>query len=88
MVEWSDAADDAEAEQVLDELTEGMKKLASEQGQLLDFIFMNDASSKQQVLAGYGPENVKKLQRVAAKYDPERVFQKLQNDGFLLRKIA
>lgn len=88
LAEWNDAADDAEAEQVVEELTEGMKKLASAEGQLLDFIFMNDASAKQQVLASYGQDNVQQLRDAAAKYDPEGVFQKLQNDGFLLRKIA
>ncbi|KAK7751446.1 hypothetical protein SLS62_006531 [Diatrype stigma] len=88
LVEWNDAADDAEAEQVLNELTEGMKSLASADGLLLDFIFMNDASAKQQVLASYGPDNVKQLRDTAAKYDPQGVFQELQNDGFLLRNIA
>jgi FAD/FMN-containing dehydrogenase len=38
-------------------------------------------------MRSYGEDNVEKLKDVAAKYDPDGVFQQLQNDGFLLRKV-
>lgn len=47
----------------------------------------NDASRDQNPLASYGAANVAKLKAVARKYDPSQVFQKLQNDGFLLWKV-
>ena len=87
LVEWEDEADDAEAERALSELVEGMRKLAVERGQLLEHIFMNDANADQKVLTSYGEENVRRLRNTAACFDPEGVFQHLQNDGFLLRKI-
>lgn len=48
---------------------------------------MNDGSPTQTVLDTYGAENVKKMRDAAAKYDTDGIFQKLQNDGVLLRKI-
>lgn len=64
-----------------------MQNIAQNKGQLLDMIFMNDASTSQNVLSSYGADNVRRLQDAATKYDSEGVFQKLQKDGFLLRKI-
>ncbi|GAB1318345.1 hypothetical protein MFIFM68171_08555 [Madurella fahalii] len=55
------------------------------EGLWLDYKCPNFAAGHQKVLHSYGIENLKKLQEAASKYDPERVFQKLQNDGFLLR---
>lgn len=55
---------------------------------MLDFVFMNDACATQPVLASYGADNVRRLRDTAARYDPEGVFQTLQNDGFLLRKLS
>ncbi|KAK8047712.1 hypothetical protein PG996_015776 [Apiospora saccharicola] len=39
-------------------------------------------SQSQDVLGSYGPENVDKMRQVAAKYDPDRVFQKLCPGGW------
>ena len=86
-MEWKDEADDVEAGEALSELTEGMRALARAKGRLLDYIFMNDASAGQNVLASYGEENFRRLRDAAARYDPDGVFQNLQNDGFLLRKV-
>jgi hypothetical protein len=49
---------------------------------------MNDASRDQSPLATYPSANLEKLKAVAAKYDSLRVFQNLQNDGFLLSKVG
>ena len=48
---------------------------------------MGDSSRDQSPIAGYGADNVARLQATAEKYDPGRVFQTLQNDGFLLSKV-
>lgn len=52
----------------------------------LDFIFLNDASHDQNPLASYGTENLAKLREISRAYDPEQIFQKLQNGGFLLSR--
>ncbi|KAH7384411.1 hypothetical protein DE146DRAFT_668550, partial [Phaeosphaeria sp. MPI-PUGE-AT-0046c] len=44
---------------------------------------MNDASTDQNPLATYPAANLERLKVVAAKYDPCRIFQTLQNGGFL-----
>ena len=51
-------------------------------------LYMNDCSHDQDPLGSYGAENVAKLCEVSQKYDPGQVFQKLQHDGFLLRKLG
>ena len=46
-------------------------------GLFVEFVYMNYASLYQDVLKGYGQQNYDKLEKIAAKYDPEAVFQKL-----------
>jgi hypothetical protein len=40
----------------------------------------------QDPLASYGKENLIKLKHTAKKYNPDAVFQTLQNDGWLVSK--
>jgi hypothetical protein len=47
---------------------------------------MNDANAEQGVLKSYGEQSFKLLKSVASLYDPEEVFQKQQNKGFLLSR--
>ncbi|KAF2867471.1 hypothetical protein BDV95DRAFT_610863 [Massariosphaeria phaeospora] len=56
-------------------------------GSYLPFLYMNDATRDQSPLASYPAANIAKLKTIAQKYDPKGVFQKLQNDGFLLSKL-
>ncbi|KAF1849247.1 FAD binding domain protein [Cucurbitaria berberidis CBS 394.84] len=62
-------------------LSKKIMDLAVEEGKrrglFVDFIYMNYGSMYQDVLKGYGKENYDKLKRVAAKYDPDSVFQTL-----------
>lgn len=68
-------------------VTQTVQALAEKRSLLLSYLSMSFANSSQEVLRSYGAENVKEMQRTAAKYDPDGVFQKLQNDGFLLRSV-
>jgi hypothetical protein len=72
-------------EEAHDELLQGVEKIAGAKGLLLDFLCPSFAGASQNVLRGFGEENLQNLRNIASKYDPEGVFQKLQNDGFLLR---
>jgi FAD/FMN-containing dehydrogenase len=47
-----------------------------------EFIYMNYASARQDVLKGYGKDNYDRLKGVAEKYDPNQVFQKLMPGYF------
>ncbi|KAI0530099.1 FAD-binding domain-containing protein [Xylaria digitata] len=86
-LEWAEAKDDFAAQQLSAELVSGVQSLANERGRLLKFHFMNHASYTQDVLDSYGKENLKRLRSAAESADPKRMFQNLQNDGFLLRKL-
>lgn len=49
-----------------------------------DFLYLNDASTDQKIMEGYGKENLNRLQQVSKKYDPEQMFQKQVTGGFKL----
>lgn len=40
------------------------------------FIYMNDAAGYQDVFAGYGDKELKKLKKIRNAYDPERLWKK------------
>ncbi|PYI05444.1 6-hydroxy-D-nicotine oxidase [Aspergillus sclerotiicarbonarius CBS 121057] len=83
--EWpKDGSDDAAAQKAVDTMSEKVQSLAKAKGVLLDYKSMTFATASQKVLGSYGVENIKRMQEAAAKYDPNGVFQKLQNGGFLL----
>ncbi|RYC64482.1 hypothetical protein CHU98_g1717 [Xylaria longipes] len=75
------------AQQTLNALDGNLRSIAKSRGKLMRYQFMNDASFMQTVLDSYGSDNLARLRSVAAHYDPTVVFQEIQNDGFLLRKI-
>lgn len=85
--EWTNGGDDMAVQRSHDAITQRVQKLAYEKGLLLSYLSMTVAHSSQEVLRGYGAENVKRLQDAASKYDPGRLFQDLQNNGFLLRDL-
>lgn len=87
LVDWENAADDDTVRNVSISTTEQWQKLGQERGTYVDYLYQNDASRDQNPLAKYGDANIARLREISAKYDPSQVFQKLQNDGFLLRKV-
>jgi hypothetical protein len=58
--------------------------LARKENGLHPFIFMNNASEKQQVLRSYAPDNFAKLLEISRRYDPNRVLQTGQKGGHKL----
>ncbi|RAL04565.1 FAD-binding oxidoreductase [Aspergillus ibericus CBS 121593] len=82
--EWPTGIDDSIAQAAVETMSARVEILAREKELLLDFKCMTFATGSQRVLGGYGAENVKRMQDVAGKYDPEGVFQRLQFGGFLL----
>lgn len=52
-----------------------------------DWVYLNYADKSQDPLSSYGPENVKKMKQVAARYDPGQVFQKLCPGGFKISDV-
>lgn len=84
--EWPKGeCDDAAAQSAVDSIVHRVESMARDKGLLLDFLLPNFAGSSQKVLRSYGDDCVWSMRELAAKYDPESVFQNLQHGGFLLR---
>ncbi|KAI1659729.1 FAD-binding domain-containing protein [Daldinia decipiens] len=86
-ITWTDPTQDRAIWDISQRITERCTDAAKVKDLLLPYIFMNTAGKIQDVLNGYGTENVEHIKATAAKYDPEQVFQTLQNDGFLVRNL-
>ncbi|KAI1804338.1 hypothetical protein F4811DRAFT_561903 [Daldinia bambusicola] len=54
----------------------------------LDFIYLNYAEANQDPLATYGAKNIQHMRDVAAKYDPDQVFQKRIPGGFKISRVT
>jgi hypothetical protein len=78
---WYNAKDDAVVYAALDSFAARIQAAVDAAGMGVDYIFMNDASFKQPVIASYGPANVGRLQETQKKYDPDLVFTKLVPGG-------
>ena len=84
-VQWSNEADDKALQGAADSLIEQVTQLTRKAGKANDWIYLNYALQDQDVLGGYGAENLAKIKNAAKKYDPDGDFQKLVPGGY---KIA
>ncbi|KAK3945230.1 putative fad binding domain-containing protein [Diplogelasinospora grovesii] len=87
VIQWQDDEFDDLAHQAIHASGGAIREIAERKGKLLDFQFINDATWDQSPISTYGKHNVERLRDISRRYDPLQVFQKLQGDGFLLRKI-
>lgn len=81
---WNNAVDDDKVYEVMSDIMKQIKKESVELGVANDWIYMNYASQFQDVIASYGDASKAKLKKVADRYDPKAVFQKLQPGYFKL----
>ncbi|CAE6412818.1 unnamed protein product [Rhizoctonia solani] len=79
---WASKDDDKKVLAELENLTKASMDIAKSQGLLERYIYLNYASSDQKPIEAYGPDQVDFLRKVKAKYDPNRVFEKLSRGGF------
>jgi hypothetical protein len=79
---WSDEKDDEIVYDTIKRILSRMTVLAKERNQFHPFLYQNYAENFQDVFAGYGEENRKRLRQIQKKYDPEDVFQRLQAGYF------
>ncbi|KAI0008537.1 hypothetical protein F4779DRAFT_618522 [Xylariaceae sp. FL0662B] len=86
-IQWDKSGDDEAAFDAILDVTKGMEIASQRNNANLTFRFMNDANHVQNVLASYGPDNFSTMKSIAEKFDPFRVFQELQNGGFLLNNL-
>ncbi|KAI1131073.1 putative FAD-binding oxidoreductase [Nemania abortiva] len=78
---WYNAEDDATVYGALASFSDKVRAAADAAGTSLEYIFMNDASINQPVIASYGEASVSRLRAVQKAYDPHQVFQKLVPGG-------
>ncbi|KAL4810065.1 hypothetical protein BDV18DRAFT_150443 [Aspergillus unguis] len=81
---WNDTAVDEAIYTFIDDFFNTVVEEAKSRDLNNDFIYMNYGSHVQDVIASYGAENKARLQEIAAKYDPNAVYQTLQPGYFKL----
>ncbi|KAH7337970.1 hypothetical protein B0J17DRAFT_660259 [Rhizoctonia solani] len=79
---WELAKDDKRILSEIENLMKTSMDIAKSQGLLERYIYLNYASSDQKPIEAYGPDQVDFLRKVKAKYDPNRVFERLSRGGF------
>lgn len=81
---WERESDDAAVYKFVTDFWNTVIAKAKDMGIDNRYVYMNYASKFQDVIASYGEENKARLQRVAAEYDPQGVYQTLQPGYFKL----
>jgi hypothetical protein len=81
---WTHVSDDAAVFAAVDRFVSRSVELAQKMGLDNRFICMNYASKEQDIFAGYGEDNERRLKKVQREYDPDDVFKKLQPGYFKL----
>ncbi|KAK8052407.1 hypothetical protein PG993_003792 [Apiospora rasikravindrae] len=71
-----------ELKQCVEEIRDYAAKEVEGGGGLMDWVYMNYADASQDVIGSYGVKNVEEMRRVAGRYDPEQVFQRLCPGGW------
>ncbi|KAI5926454.1 hypothetical protein F4810DRAFT_539542 [Camillea tinctor] len=77
-----------EARRRLVEYRETLKQYTVDLGGSVEWEYLNYADYTQDPLKTYGQENVAFLRQVAAKYDPEGIFQTRMPGGFKISKVS
>ncbi|GLA55317.1 hypothetical protein AnigIFM63604_001964 [Aspergillus niger] len=86
--DWKNIQDEERVREAVRKIVDAAESAAKQTGVYLPYKYSNYAAWDQDPLASYGAENVRRLKEVARKYDPEGVFQTLQNGGWLLSKVG
>lgn len=81
---WPDSTQGASIRSKAAEVMASIDSAAAKMGLLHRFRYANYANADQKPLQSYGEGNVGLLHRVAGRYDPDGVFQKLVPGGFKL----
>jgi len=76
------AADEAVALPLVRAYHEDLNRYASSLGLNWNWTYLDYANLEQDPISTFGAENVKRMRKASAKYDPQGVFQKLRGSGF------
>ena len=84
MADWKGPNDEEAVRAACKVIVDKCEEVSKKNGTYLPFKYANYSSRDQNPLSTYGEENLRKLKEIALKFDPEEVFQKLQNGGWLV----
>ncbi|KAF7369247.1 Fad binding domain-containing protein [Mycena venus] len=84
LAQWSDRADDEILKEKVHEHWKWSESTARERSILHPFVYMNYASSLQDVMGSVGPENLARMRTIKDRYDPENRFGTNWKGGFKL----
>jgi len=79
---WALASDDTTVFAAVNSFVSRSVALATQRGLNNRFIYMNYAAQDQDVFAGYGTNNLRRLESIRRGYDPEDVFGRLWRGYF------
>ena len=84
---WSNATDDAVVLDTGRAFLDALAALSAERGLLYRYLFLNDAAADQQMMASYGPGQMRFVEAVSQRYNLKGVFQDLWTapDGLKLK---
>ncbi|KAJ6440053.1 FAD binding domain-containingprotein [Purpureocillium lavendulum] len=83
-ISWSNAADEERVLAAGKNMVDRSVAAAKARGLDHPYLYQNYASQQQNIFPSYGSDNYAKLKAISAKYDPARVWQKLQPGYFKL----
>ncbi|KAI9660648.1 MAG: hypothetical protein M1821_010000 [Bathelium mastoideum] len=84
---WLSPSDDATIENFVQIANQKVNAALDAKGLRVPFVYVNDADGGQAIFQGYGEENVKKLQSIREKYDPERIYTDMMPGGWKVADI-
>ncbi|KAK6359716.1 hypothetical protein TWF696_000858 [Orbilia brochopaga] len=79
---WNSASDDAAMVAYTLRVIQRFEQAAKDAGKLAKFRYLNYGNRYQDIISHYGRQDVRRLQRVKAHYDPNNVFHRLVPGGF------
>ena len=85
---WSNTTDSARMLNGTKEFIAAVEKNTEAQGTKVPFTYLNYAASWQDPIQSIGEEQVNFLKKVAAKYDPDGVFQTKVPGGFKISRVG
>lgn len=79
---WPDPADDSKIEEFLTSVNAEISSKLENLGVTSPFLYLNDADAGQPVFGGYPKQNVERLKKIRAQYDPDKIFTDLMPGGW------
>jgi FAD/FMN-containing dehydrogenase len=79
---WTDPSQNEQIYALARDLIDTIENKAKKLGVYDPYIYLNYAAPWQDVIVGYGPASVSRLQKLKAEVDPNNVFQRLVPGGF------